>query len=192
MLGFNMVTLSFMTFNFIVVTDTSEDRNYKWWLAYFMSSMNLIFTLLVSNYINIPTKDPFHTTDLVLFIPHIFIADAVFYWTHRLAHTKYLYGIHKQHHEWNEPVSASFLDAHPVEHLLVNVPTVLVPLYILPVSNVQQGIWVISATINSVVSHMTSLDSKGKHVIHHKLRRYNFGAGGCYLMDRIMGTYKDH
>ena len=109
-----------------------------------------------------------------------------------MAHTKYLYKIHKQHHEWNEPVSVAFLDSHPIEHFLVNIPTVIVPLYVLPVSNVQQGIWVISATINSIVSHMTIIDPIQPHVIHHKLRRYNFGAGGFYLMDKIMGTYKDH
>ena len=83
-------------------------------------------------------------------------------------------------------------DINPVENLLVNVPTVLVPLYLTPVSNFQQGLWVISATIISVVSHMSSIYPDQPHVIHHKLRRYNFGAGGCYLMDKIMGTYKDH
>ena len=111
--------------------------------------------------------------------------------THRLFHTKYLYELHKQHHKWIEPVSSSFLDAHPVEHLLVNIPTVIIPLYILPVSNFQQGIWIIGATFNSVISHMTLFDPDQQHVIHHKSRRYNFGTGGLYLMDKIMNTYKE-
>ena len=156
-----------------------------------MTLINYILILLFSIYITIPTKNEFITADLLMFVPQIITADTIFYWTHRLFHTKYLYGLHKQHHEWNEPVSASFLDAHPVENLLVNIPTVLVPLYVIPVSDFQQGLWIISATINSVVSHMTSIYSDQPHVIHHKLRRYNFGAGGCYLMDKIMGTYKD-
>ena len=192
MQGYDLVFLSFATFHIIVITDTTEDRNYKWLLGYFMTLINYMLILLFSYHINIPTKEVFIAPDLLMFIPQIFTADAVFYWTHRLFHTKYLYGLHKQHHEWNEPVSASFLDAHPVENLLVNIPTVLIPLYVTPVSNFQQGLWVISATINSVVSHMTTFNPDQPHVIHHKLRRYNFGAGGCYLMDKIMGTYKDH
>tara|TARA_A100001011_G_scaffold383174_1_gene454030 strand:- start:488 stop:1066 length:579 start_codon:yes stop_codon:yes gene_type:complete len=192
MQGYDLVFLSFATFHIIVITDTTEDRNYKWLLGYFMTLINYMLILLFSYHINIPTKEVFIAPDLLMFIPQIFTADAVFYWTHRLFHTKYLYGLHKQHHEWNEPVSASFLDAHPVENLLVNIPTVLVPLYLTPVSDFQQGLWVISATINSVVSHMTTFNPDQPHVIHHKLRRYNFGAGGCYLMDKIMGTYKDH
>ena len=192
MQGYDLVFLSFATFHIIVITDTTEDRNYKWLLGYFMTLINYMLILLFSYHINIPTKEVFIPVDLLMFIPQIFTADAVFYWTHRLFHTKYLYGLHKQHHEWNEPVSASFLDAHPVENLLVNIPTVLVPLYLTPVSDFQQGLWVISATINSVVSHMTTFNPDQPHVIHHKLRRYNFGAGGCYLMDKIMGTYKDH
>lgn len=192
MQGYNLVLLSFATFHIIVITDTTEDRNYKWLLGYFMTLINYMLILIFSHHINIPTKEVFIPVDLLMFIPQIFTADAVFYWTHRLFHTKYLYGLHKQHHEWNEPVSASFLDAHPVENLLVNIPTVLIPLYVTPVSNFQQGLWVISATINSVVSHMSSIYPDQPHVIHHKLRRYNFGAGGCYLMDKIMGTYKDH
>tara|TARA_B110000008_G_scaffold211280_2_gene210150 strand:+ start:134 stop:712 length:579 start_codon:yes stop_codon:yes gene_type:complete len=192
MQGSNLVLLSFTTFHLIIITDTTEDRNYKWLLGYFMTLINYMLILLFSYHVNIPTKEVFIPPDLLIFIPQIFIADAVFYWTHRLFHTKYLYGLHKQHHDWKEPVSASFLDAHPVENILVNIPTVLVPLYIAPVSNFQQCLWVISATINSVVSHMTTFNPDQPHVIHHKLRRYNFGAGGCYLMDKLMGTYKDH
>ena len=121
MQGYNLVLLSFATFHIIVITDTTEDRNYKWLLGYFMTLINYMLILVFSHHINIPTKEVFIPWDLLMFIPQIFTADAVFYWTHRLFHTKYLYGLHKQHHEWNEPVSSSFLDAHPVENLLVNI-----------------------------------------------------------------------
>ena len=73
---------------------------------------------------------------------------------------------------------------------MVNVPTVVVPFYIIKISNVGKIIWVVLATTNSVIAHMTSLDEESPHILHHKLRRVNYGAGGFYLMDRIFGTYK--
>ncbi len=189
-----MVFLSFTTFNIIAFTHCKfqEEKNIRWWNGYLMCCVNYIFTILISSHINVPTKDTFDIKDLLLFIPYIIIADIVFYLTHRLVHTKYLYGIHKQHHEWINPVSSSFLDAHPIEHLLVNLPTVIIPLYIAKVSNIQQGLWVIGTTINSITGHMASLEGDNPHILHHTLRKVNYGAGGLYLMDRIMGSYKNN
>ena len=191
MYSYELFLLSFITFHCIAFS-SNEQRNEEWWNGYKMSCLNYLLTLLFSSVIlsiHIPHKDVFYIADLSYFIPHVFIADSIFYWTHRLCHTRLLYKIHKQHHNWNEPVSSSFLDANPIEHMIVNIPTVVIPLYIIKVSAFQQGLWIISVTINSITGHMVSYDSKQPHILHHKLRNINYGAGGYYLMDRLMGTY---
>ncbi len=189
-----LILLSLITFHAIAYnpffSDSEKVSPEKWNKAYWTCILNYCITNIIGYYFYIPTTERFYMSDLLYFIPHIIISDSVFYWTHRLFHTKLLYPLHKQHHEWHQPVSVSFLDSHPLEHLLVNVPTVIIPLIILPVSDFQQALWIISATINSVTGHMYSLDSKQPHVLHHKYFKYNYGAGGCHLMDRIMGTYK--
>ena len=198
MYSYELFLLSFITFHCIAFS-SNEQRNEEWWNGYKMSCLNYLLTLLLFSstimfdthtHLVIPHTDTFYTSDLLYFIPHVFIADSIFYWTHRLCHTRLLYKIHKQHHKWNEPVSSSFLDANPIEHMIVNIPTVVIPLYVIRVSVLQQGLWVISVTIYSVTSHMVSYDSKQPHILHHKLRRVNYGAGGYYLMDRLMGTYR--
>ena len=192
MYSYELFLLSFITFHCIAFSN-NEKRNEEWWNGYKMSCLNYLLTLLFSSVIlsiHIPHKDVFYIADLSYFIPHVFIADSIFYWTHRLCHTRLLYKIHKQHHKWNDPVSSSFLDANPVEHMIVNIPTVVIPLYLVKVSAFQQGLWIISVTINSITGHMVSYDSKQPHILHHKLRKDNYGAGGYYLMDRLMGTYR--
>ena len=185
---FGMVLMSFITFNCFALLNNKEIRDIKWWLGYLMCCINYLFTYYIGRQLTIPVSvtNSFGYNDLLAFVPYVFISDAVFYFTHRLAHTKYLYKIHKQHHEWHEkPVSTSFLDSNPVEHFIVNVPTVVVPFYIIKISNVGKIIWVVLATTNSVIAHMTSLDEESPHILHHKLRRVNYGAGGFYLMDRM-------
>ena len=193
MYSYEFIFISFITFHCLLLV-SNEKKDIEWWNGYKMSCINYLLTLLFSSVIlsiHIPHKDVFNITELSYFIPQLFIADTVFYWTHRACHTEILYKIHKQHHRWNEPVSSSFLDSNPIEHLIVNIPTVVIPLYLIKVSALQQGLWVISVTINSITGHMVSYDSTQPHILHHKFRKVNYGAGGYYLMDRLMGTYRN-
>lgn len=51
----------------------------------------------------------------------VIVDDFVFYISHRLLHTKYLYQlIHKQHHEYKHTISLSSEYAHPIEYLIGN------------------------------------------------------------------------
>lgn len=62
------------------------------------------------------------------------IYDAMFYYNHRLLHTKLLYKrVHKSHHYWKNPVAASTMDCHPIEHILTStLPHIVGPFLIQP------------------------------------------------------------
>ena len=66
-----------------------------------------------------------------------------------------------------------------------NVATGLVPMLLIPGSNVAQLIWMIGANINTVTGHHV----EGPHMEHHKTLKYNYGQG-LYLWDKLFGTYK--
>jgi len=87
------------------------------------------------------------------------------------------------------------LDADIVEHLFGNLGSFAAGFLFLYYFNFTVNIyviyfWTVFATINTCLSHSvnTKYDS-GIHHIHHKLLKYNFGTG-LYLMDRMMGSYK--
>ena len=162
----------------------SEEKTDQRGLAYYRSNMNFFILYCLSLCIpfnNIPTSE---THILYVLIIWILIADAIFTFTHMLLHTKYLYWLHKQHHSNNPSFSTSTFDSHIVEYLFGNVSTGLIPMLIVPGSDIAQIIWLVGANINTVAGH----HMEGPHMVHHKLLKYNYGQG-LYLWDRLLGTY---
>jgi len=132
----------------------------------------------------------------IVSLPIIIICgDMYFYLSHRPLHTKYLWHLHKSHHQGTVCVAKS-LDADVLEHLFGNLGSFAAGFLFLFYFDFIVNIyviyfWTLLATINTCISHSgikTQYDS-GVHHIHHKLLKYNFGTG-LYLMDRIMGSYK--
>jgi len=129
-------------------------------------------------------------------LPIIIISgDVYFYLSHRPLHTKYLWHLHKSHHQGTVCVAKS-LDANMLEHLLGNLGSFAAGFLFLRYYNFIVNIyvvylWVLISTINTCISHSggeAPYDSK-VHYLHHKLLKYNFGTG-LYLIDRLVGSYK--
>ena len=61
----------------------------------------------------------------------VVLTDVMFFIAHYTMHTKWLYKrIHSKHHEYQVPIAAGALYAHPVEHIFVNLFSVITPLFL--------------------------------------------------------------
>ena len=111
-------------------------------------------------------------------------SELIFSLSHYTLHSKYLYWIHKQHHENKPTYSTSCLDCHPIEFFTSNVGAIALPIIMYPGSVVVSFFWIMFATANTCHAHCI----EGAHTVHHQRFQCNYGQGG-YVFDRIIGTY---
>ena len=121
-------------------------------------------------------------------------ADVYFYSLHRLCHLNpVLWEIHKYHHTGNTS-AVKALDAHYIEHLVINLGSVWFGVFLLQQIEIIINIyvlyiWIILTTINTCINHTVNLNTTRKHILHHKFLTCNYGVG-FYLMDRLCNTYR--
>ena len=129
----------------------------------------------------------------ILLSIYIIFADQWFYWTHRLLHyNRFMYRhVHYLHHEWTYPIAIRAVYAHPIEHYLANIGTIVIgPLFFKPSHGVL-CLWVVLATINSVFAHCGTIlpfTDTSSHDLHHRYLNCNYGTMG--LSDRIYKTQR--
>lgn len=119
----------------------------------------------------------------------LLIGDLWLYLSHRLLHA-YLYQFHKQHHIYSKPHALTGLYAHPVEYVLSNHLSMMIPLKII---GRQELIWVetMVVAIDILISHMgrdTNYPSAKYHTLHHE--RHNCNYSFAYVSDMLFGTYE--
>ncbi|KAI9342821.1 hypothetical protein BDR26DRAFT_801674 [Obelidium mucronatum] len=116
-----------------------------------------------------------------------------FYWFHRLFHYPPLYKlIHKKHHEYTAPMGISAIYAHPIDHLLTNmVSMVLGPLFC-KMHVFTLCLWSTIAVITTVCTHsgyvLPGSPNAASHDYHHYAFNSNFGVLGVF--DWLHGTNK--
>ena len=121
-------------------------------------------------------------------IPLVFIImDFIFYFMHRLFHSKYLYKYHSMHHQWTGPNTASTFYCHPLEMLFVNILPLLSSIMICRVNFITaRFIHFVSVSNTMIVAHGGYKYFNNKtHDLHHKYRNGNYG---ILIMDRLFNT----
>ena len=173
-------------------------------MHYFFTLIMLIlfnifsFNLYTHNY----TKLHLNTKKLIWLPVHVYINllinTTLYYYYHRLAHTKYFYKyIHSYHHVFIKPLPFDSLVGHPFDHLIAAL------LHLIPALIYQQHIF--SFLVYSSLSALLGiLDHSGikikmfkydsvDHHIHHLYPSKNFGGSSPILiLDKLHGTYKQN
>ena len=138
---------------------------------------------------NLDDPITFHWIHGIWQIPLIsFLYDGLFYYIHRLFHTKYLYPkIHKIHHMFVDPIAIGALYSHPIEHFSCNIFPLIFSMWITKCSFEIQMLITISGTINTIFAHM-NIKKNDHHAIHHLKFKYNYGFGN-FFFDKLHCTY---
>ena len=120
--------------------------------------------------------------------------DIYFYICHRPFHSKLLWQFHKTHHTGTLCV-AKALDADLLEHVVANIGSFSIGLFILQYFGYTMNIyvlylWVAISTLNTCISHSNGQCKYDDctHYLHHKIRFCNYGTG-FYIMDRLFNSH---
>jgi sterol desaturase/sphingolipid hydroxylase (fatty acid hydroxylase superfamily) len=124
-------------------------------------------------------------TSVMQFVGCVVLTDIFFYLLHRLFHCRYLYRFHAHHHTWHSPEGFAAFDAHPAEHVFINVLPVLAATIVTQCDWYMLCVWIVFVSVSSVEAHTVD----GNHTVHHRRRNVNYGVG-LMLMDRVLGTWE--
>lgn len=115
--------------------------------------------------------------------------EVLYYYTHRILHTRWLYrAIHKRHHNYKAPIAIVSLYAHPLEVLFGNILSLIGPAFFLGL-NTYTWYWAIVLGFIDSISDHVGYDVKGDfHDLHHQHTTYNYGSIG--ILDYLHGTYR--
>jgi sterol desaturase/sphingolipid hydroxylase (fatty acid hydroxylase superfamily) len=157
-------------------------------------TINIIISFLLIPIINkIPTliylPDTFFGYILRWCLSFI-ISDCWLYITHRLFHSPMLYKYHKMHHIFVNPHKLAGLYVYPIEFILSNHLSMMIPLKIISNQNLifAETAFVALDILMSHAGKDYNHPSASYHGIHHQYMNYNFGF--LYVSDILFGTYK--
>lgn len=143
---------------------------------------------------------PTPQTVLIQIIYFFLVEDYMNYWIHRWLHLPWLYKhIHSVHHEYNSPFSLVAAYAHPIEVILLGIPTFTGPLLITP-HLYTLFIWQTFRNFEAIDIHsgyefpysirnlFPSYAGTRHHDYHHYMHSGNFASVFTWC-DRLYGTH---
>lgn len=169
--------------------DDHKDNNCKLYKTLIINAL-ISFTLLpITDKIPVLIEVPDGIFGYILrVVMALLIGDLWLYLTHRLLHT-YLYQFHKQHHIYVKPHALTGLYAHPVEYVLSNHLSMIIPLRIIARHELI-ALESMVVAIDILISHMgrnANYPSAKYHTLHHERHDCNYSF--AYISDMLFGTY---
>ncbi|WJX93677.1 Methylsterol monooxygenase 2-2 [Trifolium repens] len=164
----------------------------------------MIFSYPVFRYMGMRSSLPLPSWRVVLtqIIFYFILEDFVFYWGHRILHTKWLYKhVHSVHHEYATPFGLTSEYAHPAEILFLGFATILGPAVTGP-HLITLWLWMVLRVLETVEAHcgyhfpwspsnfLPLYGGADFHDYHHRLlytKSGNYSSTFTY-MDRVFGT----
>lgn len=148
--------------------------------------------VLLKSYTILPTliNNTLYTELINYIILYYYLHCIWFYFSHRILHTRFFwYYIHYIHHIYIKTMPYAALYCHPLEHVFMNLMSIFIGPILFPSNMLVTKLWFHICTINTVISHFSSMreTKSSSHDLHHLLYRYNYGTGR--FMDIIFGTY---
>lgn len=190
-----------------IVSKYNKDTQYKYniidnryWKHCYQSLKSSLFNQI---FITIPViyyfkdirihnfKNTSYLKEFAKLVFYMFISDIYFFCLHYFFHkNKFLYkNIHKYHHRVRYTSAISALDAHPIEHIFINLGAVLCGPLLLRGYHKMLILWVFISTFNPIKAHSGYKRFSKRHFNHHLYSKYNYGHG-INFMDRIFKTLK--
>lgn len=122
---------------------------------------------------------------IINFILWITICDLIFYVNHRLLHTRSLFFIHKQHHEYNFTYGAGAIYAHPLDFIFANLFPIGFPFIIFNIPYFHCVLIIVFSSFFTVFFSHGGYFNNQAHLLHHLKKMGNYG---LIYTDKLFNT----
>ena len=143
---------------------------------------------------------------IILFQLALFILseDTIFFWTHYLFHTPWLYkNIHKKHHVYKQPTGITAVLSDPIEAIQTLTAMWFLPVYLANTHIFTLQLWMALRVYQTVIAHSgynfpyistqywlpELMPGAIAHDFHHQHGKWNYGSFFS-VWDQIMGTHR--
>ena len=153
----------------------------------------LLFAM-ISRWVRLDKSCGLMFVELLKLAVMLFMADTMFYWSHRMLHIPEIYRVaHAQHHSHHEPIAWTSLYVHPIEFVVAFVGIFAVPLLMFRMHPLTATMFLSLIMLSLTSSHsglkcgVYQIFDATHHDLHHQRRRGNYGSD-VGVWDRICGT----